>query len=447
MSKRRLSSPLESERSPKRLQWESGPVALTHTVVPYPSTDSSQSLRPVPFQQPTGLLTFSYTPKRVLEFNDSALRYYIDPPHGADLRYGYERWIKRPEERTRLDGLLRAVERVMQKTDQSLEPGSGKKWLKDISLVTWRGVMTKILTAPYEERDGYELNAMYVNGTLYLEEHMTDAKLVDKEKLAPRQRQQTYYGYAFESWCTSSRPGIPERIHGHPIGWGGDVDTNVQWCSVVKTKLGDSRLVIGGEVDCVRERFEGRTDTFVELKTSMSIRGPEDEARFEKKLLKFYMQSFLLGVPEIVVGFRTPAGRITTTQSFNTMQIPRLVRGKPCAWEPQVCLNWGQQFISCLKNILTSSGLIDSEDKPSSRVWRVSLTPKDGIEVFELDRDAVKEVAGGEDRVGFLPTWYYELVAGKDISKDHTPDPTPTSTTQISDADTSSAPSHKGWNI
>ena len=61
-----------------------------------------------------------------------------------------------------------------------------------------------------------------------------------------------YYGYSFESWCTSSRPGVPERIHGHPIGWGGDVDTNVQWCSVVKTKLDDHRLVIGGEVDCVR---------------------------------------------------------------------------------------------------------------------------------------------------------------------------------------------------
>ena len=30
------------------------------------------------------------------------------------------------------------------------------------------------------------------------------------------------------------------------------MDTNVQWCSVVKTKLGDTRMVIGGEVDCVR---------------------------------------------------------------------------------------------------------------------------------------------------------------------------------------------------
>lgn len=73
-----------------------------------------------------------------------------------------------------------------------------------------------------------------------------------REDLPPKQRVQTYYGYSFESWCTSSRPGVPERLEDHPVGWGGDVDTNVQWCSVIKTKLGDNRLVIGGEVDCVR---------------------------------------------------------------------------------------------------------------------------------------------------------------------------------------------------
>jgi RAT1-interacting protein len=63
--------------------------------------------------------------------------------------------------------------------------------------------------------------------------------------MQPRQRQQTYYGYAFESYCTSETPT-------RRPGWGGDVNTNVQWCSVVRTKLGDSRIVIGGEVDCVR---------------------------------------------------------------------------------------------------------------------------------------------------------------------------------------------------
>ncbi|KAI0751676.1 RAI1-domain-containing protein [Daedaleopsis nitida] len=452
MSKRQQSNSLEREEKPaKRLETESDATAdpePTQTFLEYPSTSSTQPIRSVPFQQPTGLLTFSYTPERVLEFRDSALRYYIDPPPGADLRYGYDRWIKRPEEKTRLDGLLRAIERVMEKADGGVGPGSGQKWLKDISVVTWRGVMTKILTAPYEERDGCELNVMFVNGTLYIEEHLTDAKLAAKENLAPRQRQQTYYGYSFESWCTSSRPGVPERIAGHPTGWGGDVDTNVQWCSVIKTKLGDSHLVIGGEVDCVRGRFDGKTDTFVELKTSMSIRGPEDEGRFEKKLLKFYMQSFLLGVPEIVVGFRTPAGRITTIQSFKTIQLPRLVRGKPGAWDPQICLGWGQRFITSLKELLATqleqSSTSDEAARP--RVWRVSLNPKNGVKLSPLDEAGLKEVADGEDRIGFLPTWYYNLVAT--TSEHPAQHPPPEGSRAGGPApSTSYVSSHHGWNL
>jgi RAT1-interacting protein len=71
--------------------------------------------------------------------------------------------------------------------------------------------------------------------------------------MEPRHLLQSYYGYAFESYCTSE---TPKRTHqqgsDHPPGWGGDVDTNAQWAQVAKTKLGDTRIIIGGEVDCVR---------------------------------------------------------------------------------------------------------------------------------------------------------------------------------------------------
>ncbi|KAI0925658.1 hypothetical protein AcV5_008336 [Taiwanofungus camphoratus] len=107
--------------------------------LPYPST--STSVRPVPLQQPLPLLTFSYTPSRTLEFTDSALRYYVDPPGGAELRYGYERWVKRPEEKGRIDGLLKAVHRIRTRMDESGTDGS--RWLRDIGVVSWRGVMTK----------------------------------------------------------------------------------------------------------------------------------------------------------------------------------------------------------------------------------------------------------------------------------------------------------------
>ncbi|KDQ53161.1 hypothetical protein JAAARDRAFT_137557 [Jaapia argillacea MUCL 33604] len=365
----------------------------------YPPTTTPTASKPIPFQQPSTLLTFSYTPDRVLEFNNSAMKHYVDPPQGAELSYGYDRWIKRPDEKGRIDHLLKAWVKVR-------GGGSGG----GIGVVLWRGVMTKILIAPYEDREGWDLNVMCINGTMFFEEHLWDERLKEKNDMAPRQRTQTYYGYAFESWCTSSNPKRPEALPGHRRGWGGDVDTNVQWCNVIKTKLGDTRMVIGGEVDCVRGDYNGRNDNLVELKTSMSIRGPQDEARFEKKLLKFYFQSFLLGVPEIVVGFRTPNGKLTTIQSFKTLHLPRLVRGKPGAWDPSICLDWGDRFLSFLK------GHVGQKETagPEPKVWRVRFVPGVGVSASLLDEEGVKEVEGGEDRVGFLPKWYWDEEVGKE---------------------------------
>ena len=135
------------------------------------------------------------------EFTNSALKYFVDPPLGAHLSYGYERWIKRPDERGRLDALLKAISKVKRDAE-----GNGVKF-PEIGVISWRGVMTKyvapcyhwfdhnskfftfqllfasfnrILTAPYEDRDGWELNVMSVNGTLYFEEHLTDERLKAK---------------------------------------------------------------------------------------------------------------------------------------------------------------------------------------------------------------------------------------------------------------------------
>ena len=85
---------------------------------------------------------------------------------------------------------------------------------------------------------------------------------ITREKsMTGKNRQPTYMGYAFESYCSSSTLNPSEDNARLPNGWSGDVDTNVQWCSVVKTKLGDHRLLIGGEVDCVRGRFDGSVFT------------------------------------------------------------------------------------------------------------------------------------------------------------------------------------------
>ncbi|KAK7033270.1 RAI1 domain-containing protein [Favolaschia claudopus] len=445
MSKRNLAELLSEgdggeDAPPTSKQRRRSPTPLLVHALPYPSLSVAPTSPPA-FQQPTQIISFSYTPDRKLEFTNSALRFLAALPPRPQLSYAYERWTRRPETRPRIDGLLRALSTARAKNHPALASGFGA--------VGWRGVLTRIMTAPYEDRDGWDMNVMCVDGVLYFEEHLDEAKLRAKDELAPRQRLNTYYGYAFESYCTSEKPSTSNvpcvnvpQAPGDPPGWGGDVDTNVQWCSVVRTRLGDTRLVIGGEVDCVRGTYTSKTDTFVELKTSLVIRGAQDEMRFEKKLLKFYMQSFLLGVPvscllhlfllppsegytaqEILVGFRTPSGEITTTQTFRTVELPRLVRGKAHGWDPKKCFAWGNELLEFLKKNVRSSSAVGIElQGPNARVWRLTFSPGVGVELRQLDDSAVRGVESAEgdreavDRVGFLPRWYWDEVVKADDS-------------------------------
>jgi RAT1-interacting protein len=147
----------------------------------------------------------------------------------------------------------------------------------------------------------------------------------------------------------------------------------------------------------------------------------------KRKLLKFYFQSFLLGVPvsfpyfhsydinvpffrrqEIVVGFRTPVGVISTVQSFKTIQLPRLVRSKPGAWDPLLSLNWGYQFLTFLKDVIRKEAGVEND--LAVAVWRATFVPGSGVNVERLDASAIEDVVDGEDRVGFLPRWYWDEI-------------------------------------
>lgn len=48
------------------------------------------------------------------------------------------------------------------------------------------------------------------------------------------------------------------------------MDANVEFCSVVKTKLGAHRVLMGAEMDCCDETDEGRR-IYIELKTSREV--------------------------------------------------------------------------------------------------------------------------------------------------------------------------------
>lgn len=107
----------------------SAPLTIAYPDVSQPNAP----VRQTPFQRPTQIMSYSHDATHAQKFDNSAMRYYVDPPKGARLDYGYDRWIRKPDERGRLDGLLNAFREI--KVRGGVVPDNG--------VVSWRGVMTK----------------------------------------------------------------------------------------------------------------------------------------------------------------------------------------------------------------------------------------------------------------------------------------------------------------
>ncbi|KAI1309331.1 Dom-3 Z [Mortierella claussenii] len=164
----------------------------------------------------------------------------------------------------------------------------------------------------------------------------------------------------------------------------GIVDTNLQYCTVARTRIGRNSIIMGAEVDCTSEpkdlSLHNPLSNYIELKTSRVISSAREQNNFESvsdhiiiiyifgkrhKLLKFWAQSFLPGIPTIIVGFRDDDGNVLTVETFKTMEIPRLVRGKEGAWDTTVCIN----FLDGVLNFLRKIVVIDDPETTYTIKW------------------------------------------------------------------------------
>lgn len=96
--------------------------------------------------------------------------------------------------------------------------------------------------------------------------------------------------------------------------------------------------------------------------------------KYERKLLKFWAQSFLLGVPTIIVGFRDQQGIVHRVEELDTASIPAKVKkvGKN-SWDGNICINFAAEFLECKIGLSTCSTfgsvltMPQGSRKPSSR--------------------------------------------------------------------------------
>lgn len=91
----------------------------------------------------------------------------------------------------------------------------------------------------------------------------------------------------------------------------------------------------------------GAPINWVELKTSAEIRNDRDRDNFERKLMKFWIQSFLLGVPKIIVGFRSRDGILQRLEEIEVEGIPDTVAQGRRQWDGNMCINFAAEFLDC----------------------------------------------------------------------------------------------------
>lgn len=305
---------------------------------------------------------------------DENLSYYYLPDSSVDkqidLGAGYNNFKKIPEEQNLGDfaALLKGVMKYEQQT--------GAKINSDI--ITFRGLMTKILTLPYNLKDPFNYHIIVYDGQLFIknndefELNKRNAQEEDPSKEDMMKRFE-YSGYKFEAistlpkpWGQCSRLQIDKRSKKV-------VNNYEQYISVVKTGIGKVKLLLAGEVDClwdyVPEDGKDILPHYVELKTSKVIESPGQVVNFEKKLFRTWAQSFLIGIRKIVYGFRDDNLILRNVEIYNTEEIPVMLKDSINTNSKIVCMNalkWYGAVIEWINNEIP---------KDTDKLWNLSYDP------------------------------------------------------------------------
>lgn len=276
------------------------------------------------FQEPCEIACFSRTADGNVFFDDRCLRRFRHSAleeTGADLNAGFESFVEKREDSD--SGGFGDLLECLRGNNISLE---------NIHFVTFRNNLNKILGTAYNRADPWEMGVHKRHGTVYLDVHKLPEGLHDE-----RQRRMMYWGYAFEEFATE---------HGTSEEDSEFVDANVEFCALIRTKLGAHRIIMGAEMDCYDGVRDGKRQ-YIELKTSRELDSHTVE-RFQKdKLLKFWIQSFLAGVSKIVCAFRDDNGYTVRTEVMKTREITQRVK-KRNLWQGGVCLAFADQVLCWL---------------------------------------------------------------------------------------------------
>ena len=250
--------------------------------------------------------------------------------------------------------------------------------------VCQRGILNKIASSPYcagkPSDEGLKIVAQKYQGVIYMVNFPMRMTEKDADKYLG-----DHIGYKFES-CVTAKSEQNQKRYGFFV--------------VVNSKLGSHSLITAGEVDC---SLPNNPKHYVELKTTAEIKvGEQKRAEdhphliFAKpKFLSWWLQSFLIGIEDILYGVRDDQGVVRKCEWLKVSEIPYFGTEERAHWNPAICMKFLNEFLTFAKENITES-----------LVPHV-FTRSAGVREFQMTIDR-------EGDYKFLPFWFVDKMSDSD---------------------------------
>ncbi len=164
----------------------------------------------------------------------------------------------------------------------------------------------------------------------------------------------SYWGYKFETLCC-----LPDTWHNTSREYIENRDklptsNAAQHCTIAQISIGQTPIVIGGEVDAIWDaRSESdQTQNWVEFKTALDPTLTRNAPKnYSKKLLRTWMQCYLVNAKKIVMGLRNHDGVLKRIEEFDLMQLAA-DRREMGDWDVGTGIKYVEHFLEFLNDAI-----------------------------------------------------------------------------------------------
>ncbi|GJQ12108.1 hypothetical protein GpartN1_g3899.t1 [Galdieria partita] len=276
------------------------------------------------------------------------LRSFRPPPVPSCLKEGCESFIPKDQNSSiSLTPVRESLEKASVKLDDSIQ------------FLTFRNNLNKIALTPYHTDKGWKIAS-------HLENHWIVLNICPSEESEPvtdKDKYFAYCGYKFEQLCTESDD---------------FVDANQEFCSILKTTIGQHTLLVSAQVDCwdayhlwsQDDQPEYPIGHYVELKTMKKRKKSEAIPCPYQKYLRYWVQCFLAGIPHLFIGYRDDRREmLVETEYIPVGRLPEMCRD---SWDPQICLGFMDSFlyfVSSMHRAFPSRMIVWEYQPTTQKIW------------------------------------------------------------------------------